>query len=61
VRRRGRGAQSRDGEGRACSEIDGSSRHYNRRHIRVGSGAGAVCTDNLNAGVAVMKSAQDGA
>ena len=42
VRRRRRGAQSRDGEGRPCSEIDGSSTHYNRRHIRVGSGAGAL-------------------
>jgi hypothetical protein len=39
VRRRRRGAQPRDGEGRPCSEIDGSSTHYNRRHIRVGSGA----------------------
>jgi hypothetical protein len=35
VRRRRGGAQSRDGEGRPCSEIDGSSTHYNRRHIRV--------------------------
>jgi hypothetical protein len=35
VRRRRRGAQSCDGEGRPCSEIDGSSTHYNRRHIRV--------------------------
>ena len=42
VRRRRRGAQSRDGEGRPYSEIDGSSTHYNRRHIRVGSGAGAL-------------------
>ena len=42
VRRRRRGAQSRDGEGRPCSGIDGSSTHYNRRHIRVGSGAGAL-------------------
>jgi hypothetical protein len=42
VRRRRRGAQSCDGEGRPCSEIDGSSTHYNRRHIRVGSGAGAL-------------------
>jgi site-specific recombinase XerD len=42
VRRRRRGAQSRDGEGRPCSEIDGSSTHYDRRHIRVGSGAGAL-------------------
>ena len=42
VRRRRRGAQSSAGEGRPCSEIDGSSTHYNRRHIRVGSGAGAV-------------------
>ena len=42
VRRRRRGAQPRDGEGRPCSEIDGSSTHYNRRHIRVGSGAGAL-------------------
>src|SRR5712664_3303046 len=42
VRRRRRGAQSRDGEGRPCSEIDESSTHYNRRHIRVGSGAGAL-------------------
>src|ERR1700682_3398885 len=42
VRRRRRGAQSRDGEGRPCSEIDGSSTHYSRRHIRVGSGAGAL-------------------
>jgi hypothetical protein len=42
VRRRRRGAQSRDGEGRPCSEIDGSSTHYNRRHIRVGSGTGAL-------------------
>jgi MFS transporter, ACS family, tartrate transporter len=41
VRRRRRGAQSHDGEGRPCSEIDASSTHYNRRHIRVGSGAGA--------------------
>jgi hypothetical protein len=32
------------------------------RFVRSGSlGAPAVCTDNLNAGVAVMKSAQDGA
>src|ERR1700722_17545429 len=37
VRRRRRGAQPRDGEERPCSEIDGSSTHYNRRHIRVGS------------------------
>jgi hypothetical protein len=36
------GAQSRDGKGRPCSEIDGSSTHYNSRHIRVGSGAGAL-------------------
>src|SRR5258708_799500 len=43
VRRRRRSAQSRDGEGRPCSEIDGFSTHYNRRHIRVGSGAGALC------------------
>src|ERR1700693_1777775 len=42
VRRRRRGAQPRDGEGRPCSEIDGSSTHYNRRHIRGGSGAGAL-------------------
>jgi hypothetical protein len=35
VRRRRRGAQSRDEEGRPCSEIDESSTHYNRRHIRV--------------------------
>ena len=42
VRRPRRGAQSRDGEGRPCSEIDGSSTHHNRRHIRVGSGAGAL-------------------
>ena len=42
VRRRRRGAQSRAGEGRPCLEIDGSSIHYNRRHIRVGSGAGAL-------------------
>ena len=42
VRRRRRGAQSRDGEGRPCSKIDGSSTHYNRRHIRVGSGAGEL-------------------
>jgi G3E family GTPase len=27
----------------------------------LGAGKAAVCTDNLNAGVAVMKSAQDGA
>jgi len=33
VRRRRRGAQSRDGEGRPCSEIDESATHYNRRHI----------------------------
>src|SRR6201995_5713673 len=42
VRRRRRGAQSRDGEGRPCSEIDGSSTHYNRRHIRGGSGGGPL-------------------
>src|ERR1700730_7657573 len=42
VRRRRRGAQSRGGEGRPCSEIDGSSTHYNRRHLGVGSGAGAL-------------------
>src|SRR4029077_13339720 len=42
VRRRRRDAQSRDGEGRPCSEIDGSSTHYNRRHIRVGSGEDAL-------------------
>src|SRR3979411_732296 len=33
VRRRRRGAQSRDGEGRPCSEIDGSSTHYNSARI----------------------------
>ena len=42
VRRRRRGAQSRDGEGRPCSEIDESATYYNRRHIGVGSGAGAL-------------------
>jgi hypothetical protein len=42
VRRRRRGAQPRDGEGRPCSEIDESSTHYNSRHIRAGSGAGAL-------------------
>jgi hypothetical protein len=42
VRRRRRGAQSRDGEGRPCSETDESSTHYDRWHIRVGSGAGAL-------------------
>src|SRR6202790_1330632 len=31
VRRRRRGAQSRDGEGRPCSGIDGSSTHYTTR------------------------------
>src|ERR1700732_5293638 len=50
VRRRRRGAQSRDGEGRPCSEIDGSSTHYNRRHIRVGSGAGALCGRDIRGG-----------
>jgi hypothetical protein len=34
VRRRRRGAQSRDGEGRPCSEIDEASTHYNRWHTR---------------------------
>ena len=33
LRQRRRGAQWRDGEGRPCPEIDGSSPHYNRRHI----------------------------
>src|SRR6201987_1104121 len=53
--RRRRGAQSRDGEGRPCSEIDGSSTHYDSRHIRVGSGAGALrqtrsCGRDIRAG-----------
>jgi hypothetical protein len=42
VRRRRRTAQSRDGQGRPCSEIDASSIHYGRRHIRVESGAGVL-------------------
>jgi hypothetical protein len=35
VRRRRRGAQSRDGEGRPCSEIDESATHCNRRHKHI--------------------------
>jgi predicted NBD/HSP70 family sugar kinase len=35
-----RSSESHDGTGRPCSEIDGFSTHYSRRHIRVGSGAG---------------------
>jgi hypothetical protein len=41
VRRRRRGVQSRDGEGRPCSDIDESSTHYNRRHIRIIGGISA--------------------
>jgi hypothetical protein len=47
VRRRRRGAQSRDGEGRPCSEIDGSSTHYNRRHIRIAPNFRAVLAPHV--------------
>ena len=38
---------SRDGEGRPCSEIDGSSTHYNRRHIRIDTYAFDLGAENL--------------
>src|SRR5450759_167118 len=64
-----RDAGSRDGTGRPCSEIDGFSPHYSRRHMRPESGAGALhrirscgpgCRfQKLDSSVPVMQSAQD--